>query len=305
MNTKYKIEGGIDFFTELYSSLDKNEDKNEDNICLITHQPLTEKYVELKCGHKFNYVPLYNDLINFKKKFNLMESKSTRLKNEEIRCPYCRKKQTELMPYYHELGLKEVYGVNHSDSGNTGHNFMYHCGYLTVNPNYNELEQESDTNKKFIKCYNVGLNVCLENFSTDKKYCYCHKKIIIKEYNIKKKEELKKEKKEAKQKLKHEKEQAKQKLKDEKEQAKQSKQKSNKTSIENVVLGPITITKEQIEENNGFANEMCKQILKSGINKGKQCGCKIHLDELCKRHYVNVTSNGNKNMNNVNQENIL
>jgi lipase chaperone LimK len=34
----------------------------------------------------------------------------------------------------------------------------------------------------------------------------------------------------------------------------------------------------------------CKAILKTGINKGKECCSKIFQDELCKRHY-NVKPN--------------
>jgi hypothetical protein len=46
---KYTIEGGIDFFTELYKSLDDEEDEQkEKNVCLITNQPLVDKFVELK-----------------------------------------------------------------------------------------------------------------------------------------------------------------------------------------------------------------------------------------------------------------
>ena len=74
---KYNIEGNIDFFAELYKSLDDEDNQNktaeDDNLCLITNQPLTEKYVELNCSHKFNYIPLYNDIYNHKKKYNNME----------------------------------------------------------------------------------------------------------------------------------------------------------------------------------------------------------------------------------------
>ena len=104
MNTKYITEGGLDFFSELYKSFYIDEDAenkiDESNLCLITQEQLTDKYIELNCGHKFNYIPLYNDLVNFKKKFNLMEGINTRLDNEEIRCPYCREKQSGLLPYY-------------------------------------------------------------------------------------------------------------------------------------------------------------------------------------------------------------
>ena len=55
--TKYNIEGGIDFYAELYKSLDVEEELEEEdaNVCLITNQPLTDKHVIMDCGHKFNY----------------------------------------------------------------------------------------------------------------------------------------------------------------------------------------------------------------------------------------------------------
>jgi hypothetical protein len=40
------------------------------------------------------------------------------------------------------------------------------------------------------------------------------------------------------------------------------------------MLGPSNV------ENQGG----CFQILKKGYNKGKTCGCKIFVDNLCKRH---------------------
>ena len=54
---KYNIEGGIDFFSELYKSLEDEENKfkteDDNNLCLITNQPLTDKFVKMECGHKF------------------------------------------------------------------------------------------------------------------------------------------------------------------------------------------------------------------------------------------------------------
>ena len=119
---KYNIEGGIDFFSELYKSLEDEENKfkteDDNNLCLITNQTLTDKFVTMECGHKFNYIPLFNDLVNHKKKFNNMEGTATHLKNNEIRCPYCRKKTAEVLPYYEDLGLAKVNGVNYIDVNN-------------------------------------------------------------------------------------------------------------------------------------------------------------------------------------------
>ena len=65
-----------------------NPIQDEDNNCLITNLPLSDKFVTLSCGHKFNYVPLYNDIFNHKQKFNVMESSVSSLMPGEIRCPY-------------------------------------------------------------------------------------------------------------------------------------------------------------------------------------------------------------------------
>jgi len=113
----YKIEGNIDFFAELYKSLDIEDDEldTNNNLCLITNQVLTDKFVEMQCGHKFNYLPLYNDLKNHKQKYNGMEGTSGKLKQDELRCPYCRKKHKGILPYYEELNLAKVSGVNNID----------------------------------------------------------------------------------------------------------------------------------------------------------------------------------------------
>ena len=51
----YLIEGGLNFYDELNNS-DCEEDY--DNNCLITNEPLIDKFVKMECGHKFNYIPL-------------------------------------------------------------------------------------------------------------------------------------------------------------------------------------------------------------------------------------------------------
>ena len=88
---KYSIEGNLDFYAELYKSLDESGDNKiannheNNNDCLITNSPLTENYVKLSCGHKFNYVPLFKDLVVRKNKTAAMDTQI--LKANEIRCP--------------------------------------------------------------------------------------------------------------------------------------------------------------------------------------------------------------------------
>ena len=82
--SKYTIEGNINFYDELYKSLDSSDDeikcddenKGDDEIkgdheitgnyemneCQITGLPLGDKSVTLECKHNFNYIPLYREI---------------------------------------------------------------------------------------------------------------------------------------------------------------------------------------------------------------------------------------------------
>lgn len=299
---KYNVEGNINFFEELYKSLDIEENElktdEDNNKCLITNTPLIDKHMELKCGHKFNYIPLFYDLVNHKKKFNNMEGQNTRLNLNEIRCPYCRNKQTSILPYYEDLGLEKVNGVNFYDPNlkQTNNNYSNYkgekCCYLLENNLFNSNEPESNNNKKYIECggwYSTKIMLYNEEnpsepvtYGDDKCYCYSHKKLMIKHYKQKLKEKEKEEKKQAKLQEKLQIKEAKELAKTEekaakklaKEEAKTLKKNSNN---QNIILGP-SIIENQIG--------VCIQILKTGPNKGNACGCKIVSENLCKRHFL-------------------
>lgn len=128
-----------------------------------------------------------------------MESRNGSLHNNEIRCPYCRNKQTGVLPYYEDLSLLKVNGVNYYDPNiDNTHNYAK-CDFLTpkvVFDNNNELEESTNSvQTKFTKCYLYGSKIIGENYGDNKNYCYYHKKIIIKS---KKKELLEKKKEENK-----------------------------------------------------------------------------------------------------------
>ena len=77
------MEQNMAFFEQLYKSLDETDLDTNNDVCLITGLPLTEHFVQLDCGHKFNYIPLYKEVINQKIKINsLLES--TKLNKNEI-----------------------------------------------------------------------------------------------------------------------------------------------------------------------------------------------------------------------------
>lgn len=289
---KYNIEGGIDFFSELYKSLDveESEEKTEEdnNKCLITNQLLIDKYVTMNCGHKFNYIPLYYDLVNHKKKFNQMEGLHSKLNLNEIRCPYCRKKQQGLLDYYEDLGLEKVNGVNFYDPSSkqlTQQTYYtsHKCQFKWPNSCYNPNKPESQTNSKYLNYQSCGhyhgTQISIYNpenpsqpitYGDTSYYCYTHKKEMIKKYKLQQKENEKLEKKKAK-------ELEKQMNLLDKQKAKEALKALKKKPIsENIVLGPLNL-ENQIG---------CVQILKTGKNKGNQCGCKIVFENMCKRHYL-------------------
>lgn len=306
---KYKVEGNIDFFSELYKSLDENDEtKNKDeNICLISKSPLTEKFVKLICGHKFNYVPLYNDIVNHKLKFNSMETSQGHLSKTQIRCPYCRKIQNELLPYYNDIpGVNKTEYVNYTrekiTDENKNENNCYlptaklgKCPYMYKNEAFNPELDETDNNKKIICCnsqtYLYKIVVCSSQEYVY--YCNGHMKSQLIENKLFLKEKEKNEKYETKQKLKEANAKAKEALKKSIKEAKveaKKKLKEDKTNKnvattteiegENVVIDVIDLTMEDSTE-----NVNCCQIIKYGINKGKPCGLKTNCNNLCKRHY--------------------
>ena len=289
MEKKYKIEGNIDFFSELYKSLDEYDKDDEDNtnICLISNQTLTDRFVKLNCGHSFNYLPLLNDIKNHKEKFNNLEGSHTKLKQDEIRCPYCRNRQTDLLPYYEDLYPTKIHGVNciipfinypNYSNYKQPNSFYGNCCYMVLNNNY----------------YCPANNVY--NFEDGKTYCYSHSKVmtikILKDAEFKKKEAIKlaklKEKEDAKIAKLKEKEDAKIANLKEKEEKKKNK---NKNTV--IVINLLDEQNEIIQ--NEIISEVidltqtdlggCIEILKSGSNKGNKCCKSIYNNNLCKRHF--------------------
>jgi uncharacterized Zn finger protein (UPF0148 family) len=286
--TKYNIEGGINFYEELYKSLDDEENNQEGNLCLITNSPLSNCHISLDCGHKFNYEPLYNDILNHKTKFNNMER--CILKTNEVRCPYCRKVQKTLLPYYEELGLQKIHGVNHIDETKQIKESYYSsikwvpgvCCFDIFDP----LQNIS------IPCNNTHVTLVEP---TGKTYCYHHKYIAQKQFIAKKRlelrEKLKLEKMNAKMEAKKEKEIAKENIKNQKMQEKMQEKIKNK--VNKTLNKSLSTMGENVIVSSMNDVIHCGQILKTGVNKGQQCICKIFKDNLCTRHY-NLANKDNK-----------
>jgi len=287
---KYIIEGNIDFYEELYKSIGQepkepkeskeikegieqsNEDTQELNLCLISNMQLTENFVKMECGHKFNYIPLYNDILNHKKKFNIMEHQA--LKNIEIRCPYCRKVQQELLPYHKYPGVKEVHGVNYFDPNIIIKNQCACCAhtnmkFITGKCEYEMMEEGEE-------CPNTSVLLLDQN---KKYYCLYHKykmnNELAKKLHLDKMAFKKKQIEEEKQKKIYEK----MKAKNDAKQAKDKLKEINKKAKEDAKA--IKIKKVNKTENVVLSIMCCTQILK----KGGTCKQKQHTETLCLRHY--------------------
>jgi len=151
-DVKYEIEGGIDFFKELKNITAKqNNDTNLPSLsltiedkpvekCLITDEKLCKDHITLKCGHKFNYIPLYKEVLfqkcsmlpkNVSSKIVTMYIKNTPQSNistvmynssynlettkvsyNEMKCPYCRSITPNILPYYPYPDVNRIKYVN-------------------------------------------------------------------------------------------------------------------------------------------------------------------------------------------------
>lgn len=232
----------IDFYKELYASLDISESDDEDNICLISGSTLLEDHVELECGHKFNYIPLLTEVDNQKnvlktyKKYKYCEQSKKEIGlGNYIICPYCRNSQKTLLPEKTRKECKQVYGVNTLNIA-----YMLGTDIQGIYQNCNKLSfttghQCSSTRKKTIYDENGDkifiIEPCQNTYIftdpiNNKYYCSQH---AMKEFKLSVKNAIK------------------------------------INEVEDMVL--------------------CQYILKSGINKGKSCNCKVFQDtNLCKRH---------------------
>ena len=311
MMLKYNIEGNINFYESLYKSLDDDSD-DEDTLCQITGSPLDSKAITLECNHHFNYEALYKEICNQRFVFKTYEY--IKLSNKEqkiladsnkdyfIKCPYCRNIQFTILPYYEELGLDKKYGINSLDPS-LPEKIVYTYRYK---PKPHMLCAEN----KMFTCYGVlfkqgkccyKLNEPLNNNKECKNlYCAVIPNTELSYCNTHYRSGLVKHKQSVKQALKNEKEKLKndkQKLLDKQNAErvanglKPLKYLSKKNTVQSLIQISQYVSDEENENvisnviSNMEENPGCKSVLKSGPNKGKQCGClKLFKDGMCKRH---------------------
>lgn len=150
----YEIQGGVDFFKELKqmkpSAATASTADAAAERCLITDEKLQKDHITLKCGHKFNYIPLFKEVIfqkcsllpknvspsivttytknnasaaaapaapaqsnitvvSYNSSYNL---ETTKVRYNEMKCPYCRSITPHILPYYPYPDVNKIKYVN-------------------------------------------------------------------------------------------------------------------------------------------------------------------------------------------------
>jgi hypothetical protein len=201
-----------------------------------------------------------------------MEGSTGVLGKNEIRCPYCRSKQKGVLPYYPELGLKRVEGVN------TACIPPQICSFVWDNENFDEDHPENFVNPKTVKCMHIGSKI-INDGEKDLFYCAKHNKHILNQHAKALKEKQKQDKLDAKMKEKQDKAAAIAVAAADKALAKANAYMKTPAKSENVI--------EPTLGESGAKNEYwCVEILKTGDRKGHQCSfSKMDGQDQCKRHY--------------------
>ena len=165
----YVIEDNIDFFAELnklnISEQENQTKENNDNMCLLSHLPLTTHNITLPCNHSFNYIDLYNEIVAKRLKYNNYDQ--DKLQDNQTKCPYCRVIHNGLIPYIQLDGVKQLKKVN-SPYEYVFDKYKIKCSYLL----------KSGKNKG--QC--CGLNGIKIKLCDNNEYelCITHKKVMEK-----------------------------------------------------------------------------------------------------------------------------
>jgi hypothetical protein len=146
-----------EIFMKLLLEDDENGREDIKERCLISNEILDSNFITLECNHKFNFLGLYNEVVEQKTKKLLDNSK---LKLNEIKCPYCRCITNKLLPYFKYYGNKMIKGVNNPPECCIK---LHECTYI---------------DKSLKKC---GKNACVTKYGL---YCNSHLKYTMNEEEL-------------------------------------------------------------------------------------------------------------------------
>ena len=148
---KYILEEDINFYEEL----NKKEEEDYENICLITKEPLESINIKLPCSHSFNYIPIFNEIVKQKKIDQGNNLEVCKLDFNQIKCPYCRGIHNNILPYIKHPKVRRIKGVNWPEEYSMESVKCEKCNELEVKENAVEIID--------------GKNVCYQHMKKMKK----------------------------------------------------------------------------------------------------------------------------------------
>lgn len=241
--TKYIIEGVDLNFNEELKKLLETEDEDDTLMCKISGQPLNQYSVTLSCNHHFNYDALYKEIYNQK---YINKTYDGKVSHGFIQCPYCRKIDNQLLPYYEELEFDKIYGINTMDL----HYVNAHCSIFKYGVKFKQISGCKHMHSSSLTYCQGGYVACIPG--TDDFYCVKHYIKYLKLNKINKEKQVKQ-------------------------------QKLDELNILRASVGKKPLKRLPKISSNTLS--MCVAILKSGKNAGNQCGCKVKLNNnYCNRH---------------------
>ena len=188
----YIINSNINFYEEINNFKDYSY---EEEICLLTGENLTDNYITLNCNHKFNYLPLYNELCKQKTRYNSLET--TKLLINEIKCPYCREITDKILPFIIDDNVELKNGINYPSKycmkinncnwiykNGKNKNNKCNCSSFIFNNNNYCLKHHKICNKTNTNVDNL-LNENESFLHLQKKYTISKLKEILKENKLK------------------------------------------------------------------------------------------------------------------------
>lgn len=223
---------------------------DDNNLCLITKDILHPNHITLSCGHKFNYLPLYKEVVNQKNKSNT-NYEITKLDNHQIKCPYCRRITNNLLPFIPYTSVKLIKYVNCPEqlcmpAVKCSHTFRRRN--KSDSNSDDNIDYNNDSGNEFITNTNTNTNSTTKEYRCDKNAIYYEtEKVLFCQHHYK--------------------------LYQKKASLAQLKKVKNETAkTNNDTLNPDI--------------KRCNAILKSGKNSGKKCHNTILTCNslYCKRH---------------------
>lgn len=118
-------------FYDYINSKDNLQNTTND-VCRITDCELQDNYIELACGHKFNYLPLYKEIKYQKTNKYALTYDYTKLSINQIKCPYCRVITNNILPYFKYYNIDTIRGVTYPHKYSIK---LYSCQHIIKSTN--------------------------------------------------------------------------------------------------------------------------------------------------------------------------